>query len=73
MNRGDNGLQHIFFYTFSKCIIQNNNVYNIIFNVPLLYHVIRKNWKWFEIKKIFFYNNNQSIQIFSYIKFCIEM
>jgi hypothetical protein len=73
MNRGDNGLQHIFFYTFSKCIIQNNNVYNIIFNVPLLYHVIRKNWKWFEIKKNFFYNNNQSIQIFSYIKFCIEM
>jgi hypothetical protein len=73
MNRGDNGLQHIFFYTFSKCIIQNNNVYNIIFNVPLLYHVIRKNWKWFEIKIFFFYNNNQSIQIFSYIKFCIEM
>jgi hypothetical protein len=73
MNRGDNGLQHIFFYTFSKCIIQNNNVYNIIFNVPLLYHVIRKNWKWFEIKKNNFYNNNQSIQIFSYIKFCIEM
>jgi hypothetical protein len=54
MNRGDNGLQHIFFYTFSKCIIQNNNVYNIIFNVPLLYHVIRKNWKWFEIKIFFF-------------------
>jgi hypothetical protein len=51
MNRGDNGLQHIFFYTFSKCIIQNNNVYNIIFNVSLLYHVIRKNWKWFEITR----------------------
>lgn len=65
MNRGDNGLQHIFFILFLNVLFKITLF--IILSLMCLYHtiVIRKNWKWFEIKKNNFYNNNQSIQIFS--------